>query len=291
MLADVPAVHGMRMPDRDQKALHATWYRALRAGLRQTAWGKAYPDRDLEGRQRLRRLPGRPLREAPRPRGVPKRTASRATTCSRVHWPRAPARHHPGARTPPRWWDEQGRPRGPVAHLVNRKPVHESARYMNNGPVTRPDPAAPEGAYFQVQERFKAAPTPRTRLVVGHSLGSVIAYEGLCSEPAPRRHLHHGGLAHRHPAAHRRAAARAPRAAAQSPGSHATAVAGSPALDELLRACRRVVGAGQTPAGLDLHPDIVDVEVVHRTATPPNFLETATSSRLVSHLKHAELCA
>jgi pimeloyl-ACP methyl ester carboxylesterase len=58
--------------------------------------------------------------------------------------------------------------------------VHQSAVYMRNGPVPRPDPAFEPGAFFQIQGRLQAALKADTRVVIGHSLGSVIAYEGLC---------------------------------------------------------------------------------------------------------------
>ena len=61
--------------------------------------------------------------------------------------------------------------------------VHQSAIYMNNGPVARADPAFAPGAFFQIQGRFKAALQHDTRIVIGHSLGSVVAFEGLCLRP------------------------------------------------------------------------------------------------------------
>lgn len=77
-------------------------------------------------------------------------------------------------------WDPQGRPRGLMAALVAGV-VYQSARYMNNGPVSNPDPGVEGGAFDQVQARFKKTLKEDTRVVVAHSLGTVIAYEGLCS--------------------------------------------------------------------------------------------------------------
>jgi len=65
---------------------------------------------------------------------------------------------------------------------VNRV-VHQSAIYMNNGAVVNADPALAAGAFFQIQGRFKAALRPDTRIVIGHSIGSVVAFEGLCLWP------------------------------------------------------------------------------------------------------------
>ncbi|HVU49248.1 MAG TPA: hypothetical protein VHL80_01100 [Polyangia bacterium] len=278
-MPDVLIVHGMRMPDRDQKALHATWYRALRAGLRQTDWGRAYPDR-IPKAANVAVAYWADLFRGPEPEGVPKRGLTRDELLAPYY---ALLRGTIRVADALSMWDEQGRPRGPVAHLVNRM-VHESARYMNNGSVTSPDPAVPEGAYFQVQARFRAALTPRTRLVLGHSLGSVIAYEGLCVNPHQVDTFVTVG----------------------SPIATPQLIV-EPLLERLGRLLNRpdltrppwpgVLRWTNFYAPADVwsvpvkrlrpafHPDIVDVEVHH--GTPHRFLET---HKLVSYLKHPELC-
>lgn len=80
-------------------------------------------------------------------------------------------------------WDEQGRPRGLMAAMVAGV-VYQSARYMNNGPVLNPDPNVGGGAFDQVQARVNDKLGDDTRVVIAHSLGTVIAYEALCT----RRH-------------------------------------------------------------------------------------------------------
>src|SRR5207244_8684079 len=77
---------------------------------------------------------------------------------------------------------DRGRPRGPMARLVDPL-VHQTAVYMANGPVQNIDPDHQPGAYFQIQARFDAALKEDTRIVIAHSLGTVIAYEGLCRRP------------------------------------------------------------------------------------------------------------
>ncbi|HEY0467493.1 MAG TPA: hypothetical protein VGC79_25005 [Polyangiaceae bacterium] len=79
-------------------------------------------------------------------------------------------------------FNKEGRPSNALAAFLDRI-VAQTAIYMHNGPVYHPDPKAGDGAFFQVQARFAAALEPDTQLVIGHSLGSVVSYEGLCGNP------------------------------------------------------------------------------------------------------------
>ena len=276
---DVLIVHGMRMPDRNRQSLHATWYRALRSGLRQTEWGKAYPDR-MPRAENVKVAYWADLFRHPEPAGVPKRAPSRDEWLAPYY---AFLRGTIRVADALSMWDEQGRPRGPVAHLVNRM-VHESARYMNNGPVTSPDAAVSEGAFFQVQERFKMGLTPRTRLVIGHSLGSVIAYEGLCLNP----HRVDTFITVGSPIA-------TPQLIVEPLLERLGRLLNRPDLVEapwpgVLRWTNFYAPADVWSVPVkrlrpNFHADIRDVEVHH--GNPHRFLET---HKLVAYLKHAELC-
>ncbi len=59
--------------------------------------------------------------------------------------------------------------------------VYQTAQYMGNAPALQIEAEAGPSLYEQVQAKFHAALAPDTRMVIGHSLGSVIAYEGMCT--------------------------------------------------------------------------------------------------------------
>jgi pimeloyl-ACP methyl ester carboxylesterase len=178
-MAKILIVHGMRMFERDPRLLHKTWCRSMIAGVRQTAWGKANPQR-LPREEDVTVVYWADLfRRRREETGAPKRIVLRDDLLSAYY---ALLRGTVRAADALALWDEWGEPVGPIALLVNRM-VRESALYMQNGPVTNPNPTVPEGAFFQVQARFKAALASDTRIVIGHSLGSTIAYEGLCLHP------------------------------------------------------------------------------------------------------------
>lgn len=180
-MAKIVFVHGMRMPERNRAVLHASWYRALFRGLQATSWGRLHPQL-LPTKDDVALVYWADL-FAPRDLAAGQRGAKAAISSDDLL-----AAYYALLRGLVRTadacslWNEQGEPFGPVALLVNGM-VHQSAAYMNNGAVRNPDPTARQGAYFQIQARFEAALKPDTRLVIGHSLGSVIAYEGLCSNP------------------------------------------------------------------------------------------------------------
>lgn len=180
-MAKILFVHGMRMQNSNDGVLRRQWHQALLRGLRETAWGRANPARlparddvELVFWGDLFRAPARRRPVVTKGAGVdPLRAAYYALL-------RGLVRAADGLSL----WDERGCPRGPVAMMVNHL-VYQSAVYMNNGPLPNPDPDpdTDPGAFFQIQARFEAKLTPDTRIVVGHSLGSVIAYEGLCRKP------------------------------------------------------------------------------------------------------------
>lgn len=177
-MATIVIAHGMRMQHYSKAALQAKWSAALRAGLKGTEWGRANPGRvpraqDIEVVYWADLFKKRPPALEPVTKGV----ASALLAPYFGLW-RGAVRLADHLS----FWDGEGAPRGPVAHAVNPI-VHQSAIYMRNGPVTRPDPSLDPGAFFQVQARFRAALKADTRVVIGHSLGSVVAYEGLCLYP------------------------------------------------------------------------------------------------------------
>ncbi len=179
-MAKIVFVHGMRMQHHGAHALRAKWFQALIGGLKETAWGKANPGRlprpadvDLVYWGKL----FRPARE-PEPTDITKGLDIDDLRAGYYALLRGLVR----LADKTSFWDQDGRPCGPIARLVNRL-VYQTAVYMNNGPVQNPDPGEKEGAFFQVQARFESALKRDTRIVIAHSLGSVIAYEGLCRNP------------------------------------------------------------------------------------------------------------
>jgi len=177
-MAKIVIAHGMRMQHYSKAALQAKWSAALRAGLKSTDWGRADPGR-VPRAQDIEVVYWADLFQKP-PRAlepVTKDVADKLLAPYYGLW-RGAVRLADHLS----FWDEHGAPRGPVAHAVNPI-VYQSAIYMRNGRVTRPDPAFDPGAFFQVQARFRAALKADTRVVIGHSLGSVVAYEGLLLHP------------------------------------------------------------------------------------------------------------
>lgn len=176
-MAKIVLVHGMRMQQYDRRVLHARWYHALIRGLRETAWGQAHAQELPANRDVELVYWGDFFRPGDE-------TAATPITKGRV-LEHVRDRYYALLRTLVRaadrasLWDQDGRPRGPVAMLVNRL-VYQAAVYMNNGPVHNADPNKGSGAFFQIQGRFESALRTDTRIVIAHSLGTVIAYEGLC---------------------------------------------------------------------------------------------------------------
>jgi len=169
----------MRMQKHPEAALRTEWHGAIRTLLDRTAWGLANPDalpreEDVEVAY-WADLFKRPSfdEEAAATKGID--TAARDA-------------YYAFCRACVRAADQltdhakDGRPDTPFALFLDDL-IAQTATYMQNGPVFHPDPAAGDGAFFQVQARFRAKLKEDTRLVIGHSLGSVVAYEGLCWRP------------------------------------------------------------------------------------------------------------
>ena len=176
-MAEILFVHGMRMQAYAKATLHTRWHHALAMGLKQTAWGRANPDRipckdDVELVYWADLFPRRA-----RP-AIAKGALTDPLLASYYGFLRRCVRVADWLSV----WDAEGRPRSTVARLVSGL-VHQSAIYMNNGPVAGDAPSPRGGTFFRVQERFKAALQADTRIVIGHSLGSAIAFEGLCLWP------------------------------------------------------------------------------------------------------------
>lgn len=79
-------------------------------------------------------------------------------------------------------YDPFARPSSVVARIIDRQ-VRQTAMYMANLPTLRLEDGAESTVYDQIQHRFRQALERRPDIVIGHSLGSVIAYEGLCQSP------------------------------------------------------------------------------------------------------------
>ena len=179
-MAKIVMVHGMRMQTYDRAILQARWRSAVIRGLRATAWGAANPELIPTKDDIALVYWGDFFRPQD---AMPGGAAAKGLNVDdlRAYYYRFLRRM---VRTADKlsFWDEKGRPLGPVAHMVNPI-VYQSAVYMANGPVRNPDPRHHVGAYFQIQARLDDAIGPDTRIVIGHSLGTVIAYEGLCRLP------------------------------------------------------------------------------------------------------------
>jgi hypothetical protein len=76
-------------------------------------------------------------------------------------------------------YDPLARPNSFVARRINRQ-VRQTAMYMANAPIARVEQEAEPNVYDQIQYRFRKLLERKPDIVIGHSLGSVIAYEGLC---------------------------------------------------------------------------------------------------------------
>jgi hypothetical protein len=183
-MAKILFVHGMRMDhhhaDRGMK-LREDWHRAVKACLEKTAWGQANPtliptieEVGLVYWGDFFRPEGQPA-----PVEAAKGIALDTIKAGYYAFLRGVVRVADQAS----FFDKQGRPRGPVAPFVDEM-VYQSAVYMHNGPVFHPAAGVADGAYFQVQHRFTTElnkePDRSPCVVIGHSLGTVVAYEGLC---------------------------------------------------------------------------------------------------------------
>ncbi len=78
-------------------------------------------------------------------------------------------------------YDPFARPRSVAARVIDAQ-IYQTAMYMSRVPVRRGD-SAEASVYDQIQHRFREALARGADIVIGHSLGSVIAYEGLCRIP------------------------------------------------------------------------------------------------------------
>jgi hypothetical protein len=185
-MAKILLVHGMRMEgDAIEKKMYAKWPNAVRRCLAASDWGRKNPDRaakvsiDVAYWGDLFR---RPAKARPEPiwKGPPLEPLKDLYCATLRRAVRLADRMSV--------FNAEGRPRPGVAPFVDSL-VQQSAVYMNNGPVFNPTPGVPNGAFPQVQHRFfekltcadhddRADPPS---VVIGHSLGSVIAYEGLCT--------------------------------------------------------------------------------------------------------------
>ncbi|MEP7049352.1 MAG: hypothetical protein ABJB12_03325 [Pseudomonadota bacterium] len=178
-MAKIVIVHGMNMQRYEPEPLHRLWYTHLVRLLRRTEWGKANPtqlpaatDVKIAYWADLFRWP-KLEDEALVAKGLG--SFSRDTY---FKFCRGSVRVADKLST----HGMDGRPSNALATYLDGL-VAQTAIYMHNGAVYHPDPAAGDGAFLQVQARFRAQLAEDTKLVIGHSLGSVVAYEGLCWKP------------------------------------------------------------------------------------------------------------
>lgn len=80
-------------------------------------------------------------------------------------------------------YDPLARPKSIVARLIDDA-VRQTAMYMANAPTAQLEENAEASVYDQIQYRFGQALGRKPDIVIGHSLGSVIAYEGLLQSGA-----------------------------------------------------------------------------------------------------------
>ena len=178
-MAKILLVHGMNMQRFEREPLHRLWADALLKLLRRTEWGKANPGL-LPERNDIEIAYWADLFK------WPKFEDQEAAAKGLISWSRE--RYFELCRASVRLADTlasfgpDGRPSNASAAYLDGL-VAQTSIYMHNGPVYHPDPAEGDGAFFQVQARFRAALESRPKLVIGHSLGSVVAYEGLYRNP------------------------------------------------------------------------------------------------------------
>jgi hypothetical protein len=174
-MAKILLVHGMNMQNREREPLHRLWSDALLRLLRRTAWGKANEAR-LPKASEIEIAYWADLFK------WPKFEDQDAAAKGLTSWSRD--RYFDLCRSSVRLADTlasfgpNGRPTNASAAYLDGL-VAQTAIYMHNGPVYHPDPAVGDGAFFQVQARFVPLLESGPNLVIGHSLGSVVAYEGL----------------------------------------------------------------------------------------------------------------
>lgn len=178
-------VHGMAMEKYSAPATRAKWAMAIRACILRSDWGKEnkalVPTRDeidlvfwadlfkppsIEAEEEISKGLADDLRQKYYEflRGIMVFADKRAT------------------------FGADGEPTGLVGRLVNSR-VAQTVFYMQNSRFLNAARGAKGGAYDLIQARLRSKLTPASGgappIVIGHSLGSVIAYEGLCyNKPA-----------------------------------------------------------------------------------------------------------
>jgi len=167
-------VHGMNHENRSSKYLEDAWFplfrRALAEGRAARRYSGAAPPVSL-GLLYWGDLFGGPIPDtAPPLQGVSDDVAKLYFAFVRrmVLWADKRTKYDPLAR-----------PRSLMARLINRA-IQQTAMYMANAPIPRVTDTARPNVYDEIQSRFREWLNWNPDIVIGHSLGSVIAYEGLC---------------------------------------------------------------------------------------------------------------
>ncbi len=177
--AKIVLVHGMNMQKYDKPALERLWYTALIKSLKQTDWGKAH-DNQLPKPEEVKLAYWADLFKWPKLEDEEKASKGLIDTPWEVYYDFCRGLVRVADKMAS--FNHAGRPSSAVAAWLD-KLVAQTAVYMHNGPVYHPTEGRGDGAFKQVQARFEDALTSETKLVIGHSLGSVVAYEGLCRNP------------------------------------------------------------------------------------------------------------
>ncbi len=184
-MAKIVLVHGMNMQSHKREPLERLWADALIKLLRRTDWARANPNL-LPTRSDVKIAYWADLFKWPDFAAEAKAAAEAAAAKGLVSASRDA--YFDFCRGSVRVADKlssfgkDGRPSNALAAFLDRL-VSQTAIYMHNGPVYHPDQNARDGAFFQVQSRVLAALGTDTQLVIGHSLGTVVAYEALCARP------------------------------------------------------------------------------------------------------------
>src|SRR5438132_8520753 len=136
-MAKIVLVHGMRMQHLDGAVLAARWQQAVIRGLRATTWGRRNPGL-IPSRADIQVVYwGDFFREGWR---APEAGCTKGLDADDLRaFYYGLLRRMVRAADRLSFWDDRGRPRGPMARLVDPL-VHQTAVYMANGPVQNIDP-------------------------------------------------------------------------------------------------------------------------------------------------------
>jgi hypothetical protein len=170
-------VHGMGMEKKDEKKTHDRWVQAILDCLGRTKWGQSkpvgFPDED-----EIDLVFWADLFRPEDKRKIAKGLTGAIRRQYDAFLRKAVVSIDKRAR-----FATSGKPEGIWARFVNSW-VTQAVFYMQNSRLLKSPGGGPGGAYDHIQKRLRDKLLPvgeaGPKIVIGHSLGSVIAYEGLC---------------------------------------------------------------------------------------------------------------